>query len=244
VIDYHIHIGQFNEVYYDAYEVFQAIESSLCKTGVTEVHYSSTSSCRDDVELCKIEEEIAYAQNFSSKSLVVKPYLWYVPKYAEQNISVKSALQAFDYCGVKLHPFAQSWDFSNPKHKKALEEIFECCTDSKSILIHCSKDKSCVPNRFEEFFKNFPDTNVILAHSNPVEETVEMLRKYKKIKSDIAYADEENIQKIMNSDVKEKVLFGTDFPVTHYFNNHLFNKKISLKKEYLEDCSKIRFFYE
>lgn len=241
MIDYHIHIGQFNKVYYDAYEVFRAIEFSVPKTKVSEIHYSSTSSCRDDVELCKVEEEIAYAQKFSSKSLFVKPYLWYVPKYAEQNISVKSALQAFDYCGVKLHPFAQNWDFSNLKHKKALEEIFECFTKEKSILIHCGKDKSCSPNRFEEFFKNFTDTNVILAHSNPVEETVEMLKKYKNVKSDIAYTSKGNIQKLMNTNVNEKVLFGTDFPITHYFNNHLFGKKISMQAQYLEDCNRIKF---
>ncbi len=243
MIDYHIHIGQFNEVYYDAYEVFRAIEFSVPKTKVTEIHYSSTSSCRDDVELCKVEEEIAYSQEFSSKSLCVKPYLWYVPKYAEQNISVKFALKAFDYCGVKLHPFAQNWDFSNSKHKKVLEEIFECCIDNnKAILIHCGKDKSCMPNRFEDFFKNFPDTNVILAHSNPVEETVAILEKYKNVKSDIAYTSKENIQKLMNSKVKEKVLFGTDFPITHYFNNRLFNKKISMQEQYLEDCNRIKFY--
>lgn len=213
MIDYHIHIGQFNKVYYDAYEVFRAIEFSVSKTKVTEIHYSSTSSCRDDVELCKVEEEIAYAQKFSSKSLFVKPYLWYVPKYAEQNISVKSALQ----------------------------EIFECFTKEKSILIHCGKDKSCSPNRFEEFFKNFTDTNVILAHSNPVEETVEMLKKYKNVKSDIAYTSKGNIQKLMNTNVNEKVLFGTDFPITHYFNNHLFGKKISMQAQYLEDCNRIKF---
>ena len=42
----------------------------------------------------------------------------------------------------------------------------------------------------------------------------------------------------MQSDVKNKVLFGTDFPVTHYFETHLFGRKISLEEEYIKDCSK------
>ena len=84
--DYHVHIGQFNELYYDALEIFDVIES----TGlISEVHYSSTSTCRNDVELIGIEEEIEYAQKYESNFLKVKPYLWYIPKYAKENISVQ-----------------------------------------------------------------------------------------------------------------------------------------------------------
>lgn len=240
--DHHVHIGQFNEIYFDAYSVFQSIEETCVQTGITEVYYSSTSSCRDDAELSKVEEEIAYAQAFKSKKIVVKPYLWYIPKYAEENISVKSALNAFDYCGIKLHPFAQKWDFENPCHKKALEEIFECCTENKSVLIHCGKTPETLPSRFEPFFKIFPDANVILAHSNPVNITIKMLKKYKNVKSDTAYSDEKDIIALMKSGVKEKVLFGTDFPLTHYFDRLLFGKKRTMNEQYIEDCRKIKLF--
>lgn len=33
-----------------------------------------------------------------------------------------------------------------------------------------------------------------------------------------------------------KILFGSDFPVSHYFATHLFNKNLLLKDEYIEDC--------
>ena len=75
MIDYHVHIGQFNEKYFDAHSIFGLIESTSKKTKITEVYYSSTSSCRDDVEFEKVEEEIFYAQSFSSEKLIVKPYL-------------------------------------------------------------------------------------------------------------------------------------------------------------------------
>lgn len=64
--DHHVHIGQFNEVYYDALQVFNAIEESAKQNSVTQVYFSSTSSCRDDAELSKIEEETAYALKFKS----------------------------------------------------------------------------------------------------------------------------------------------------------------------------------
>lgn len=246
-IDHHTHIGQFNEIYYDPLEVFNAIEVVSKLTTITEIHYSSTSSCRDDVELSKIEEETAYAQQFNSDTLKVKPYLWYVPKYVEENISVKSALDSFDYCGIKLHPYAQKWDFENPKHRKCLEKIFEAASEKEKrkfhILIHCGLDTECKPRRFEYFFKEYPDANVILAHSNPVNETIEMLKKYKNVKCDIAYSTSENINKLMKSDVKNKVLFGTDFPVTHYFETHLFGKNISIGDEYIKNCSINSFLY-
>ena len=240
--DHHVHIGQFNEIYYDPLQVLDAIETVASQTLITEVHYSSTSSCRDDVELSKIEEEIFYTQQFRSDVLIAKPYLWFVPKYANENISAKSALQGFDYCGIKVHPSAQKWDFENPKHKKCLENIFEAASEKENeafhILIHCGLDTECRPKRFEQFFKEYPEANVILAHSNPADETIEMLKKYKNIKCDIAYSKSETIQKLMQSDVKNKVLFGTDFPVTHYFETHLFGRKISLEEEYIKDCSK------
>ena len=62
--DHHIHIGQFNEVYYDALQVFEILDSLAETTGVTRLCYSSTSSCRDDAELVLVEEEIAYAQSY------------------------------------------------------------------------------------------------------------------------------------------------------------------------------------
>ena len=80
--DHHVHIGQFNEVYYDAHEVFAAIEEAGAEVDVDEARFSSTSSCRDDVELSKIEEETEYALFYSGR-LKVRPYLWFVPSYGK-----------------------------------------------------------------------------------------------------------------------------------------------------------------
>ncbi len=234
--DIHVHIGQFNEVYYDALEVFNAIESTFKKTGVSEIYFSSTSSCRDDVELSKIEEETAYTLQFKSDVLTVHPYLWFVPKYAEQKINVKSAMKSFDYVGFKLHPFAQKWNLENPVHKKCLEDIFEYATEyKKSILIHSGINESN-PLRFEQFFKNFPNAKVILAHSNPPETVATLVNKYKNVFCDTAYAEKKNL-KIVFQKIKDKskILFGTDFPVTNYFDTRLFGNKMPLQQQYEKD---------
>lgn len=239
--DYHIHIGQFNEVYYDALEIFNAIETNFSETGVSEVYFSSTSSCRDDVELSKIEEETAYALEFKSQILTVKPYLWFVPKYAREKISVKSAMKTFDYVGFKLHPFAQKWNLENPIHKKCLEDIFEYASENKKlILIHSGIDESN-PLHFEQFFKNFPDAKVILAHSNPPETVANLVNKYKNVFCDTAYAEKKNLKTVLQKiEDKSKILFGTDFPLTNYFGKRLFGKDLTLEKQYEKDFKNFR----
>ena len=237
--DVHVHIGQFNDKYYDSHAVFDAIEQSAEDFGIDCVQYSSTSSCRYDVELPRIEEEIAFAQNYKSSVIKTQPYLWFTPRYARQGISVKSALQAFDYCGIKLHPIAHDWDFADSSHKKSLEEIFCCCGEThKPILIHCGVGKVQSPSRFECFIKNHPDTPVILAHSQPCNATIKMMSKYPNIKCDIAFLTTKEIQHLLFCTKRHKidrsrVLFGSDFPITHYYNE----ENISLAQQYKKDCA-------
>lgn len=234
--DYHVHIGQFNELYYDALEIFDVIES----TGlISEVHYSSTSTCRNDVELIGIEEEIEYAQKYESNFLKVKPYLWFIPKYAEQRISVESATKSFDYCGIKIHPAGQYWEENNSNHLKALHQIFSWADDNKRyVLIHCGPKNYDLPTRFEQFFKEYKNAKIILAHSNPVFETAQMVNKYDNVFCDTACINKESFEQLKKeiNDTK-KILFGSDFPINNYWNKLLFNKSKSLSKEYKETCA-------
>jgi predicted TIM-barrel fold metal-dependent hydrolase len=240
--DYHIHIGQFNDKYYDPFEIFHIIEKLSDKTKIKEIYYSSTSSCRDDVELSGIEEEINYAQSFNSKKVITKPYLWYIPKYAEQNISVESATKAFDYCGIKIHPAGQIWDENNSIHLKALHQIFKWADNNKKyILIHCGAKKYDLPTRFEQFFAEYTNAKIILAHSNPVSETAQMVNKYNNVFCDTACIQKESFDQLKKEiNNTKKILFGSDFPVNNYFNKLLFNKKMSLSKEYTETCKIIK----
>ncbi|MBO4386938.1 MAG: amidohydrolase family protein [Treponema sp.] len=244
--DHHIHIGQFNEIYYDALELFELIESTQEKTGVTQIRYSSTSSCRDDAELRLVEEEIAYAQSYESEKLIAKPYLWFIPRYAEQGISVKNATSAFDYCGIKLHPAGQKWDEENEVHVKSLHQIFAWADDNaKSILIHCGSQKCDLPARFEKFFAEYTNARVVLAHSNPVMETALMVNRYKNVFCDTACIERKDLKKLLTLiNDNSKILFGSDFPVTHYFSTHLFRKKYSMEEEYVKDCGMFKEFVD
>ncbi len=233
--DYHVHIGQFNKEYYDAHKVFDTIVSA--GVGIDYVRYSSTSSCRYDVELFRIEEEIMYAQQYSDYRLTLIPYLWFVPKYAEQGIDVRSAMSSFDYCGIKIHSYAQHWDLENTAHRKCLDNIFGWADDmKKDVLIHCGVDKCCLPSRFEQFFGAYPNARIILAHSRPLDDTISMLQKYSNVYCDISYTPQDDVIRLTQTEYKHRILFGTDFPITHYWAHHLHNETISLQEQYKRDC--------
>lgn len=244
MIDYHVHIGQFNNTYYDAFDVFKAIEESYTTTKVNQIFYSSTSTCRDDVEFSKIEEEIFYSQNFSSNVLKVSPYLWYNPKYIQQGISLYTVINHFDYTGIKIHPFGQHWDFSNSKHINCLNDLFSWADQyNKYILIHCGNDFCDLPSRFLDFFVRYPNSKPILAHSTPVQMTSKIINIQKNVYCDTAMISKKIIKQLKSSITdKDKILFGSDFPVSHYWNNIFSNKKISLSKQYLLDCKNLRYF--
>ena len=168
----------------------------------------------------------------------MRPYLWFVPSYAEKNISAFSATKTFDYCGIKLHPAAQKWDLKNPRHKKCMEEIFDWSAQNKKpVLVHSGTIPVDLPTRFSPFAIERPDSVLILAHSNPVKECAELVNTHKNIFCDTACIQKKNLEKLRSLvRNKEKILFGSDFPVTHYITTHSFGRKYSLKEEYLLDC--------
>lgn len=231
--DHHVHIGQFNEVYYDSHEVFEAISANAERFGINEVLYSSTSSCRYDVELFRIEEEIEYAQKFSSSVLKVQPYFWLVPKYAEENVDFEKAMEKFDYCGFKIHPISHKWNLRNVNQVKMLEKAFSYAQENNlSVLIHSGKEKCCRPERFEKFFDEFENLKFVLAHSAPISAASKMTAKHKNVFCDTAFCEEKYVRKVMEKIPKERILFGTDFPITHYWSE----KKVSLAEQYKKDC--------
>ncbi|WP_422822274.1 amidohydrolase family protein [Treponema zioleckii] len=80
----------------------------------------------------------------------------------------------------------------------------------------------------------YPNAKVILAHSNPVKETAEMVNKYPNVFCDTACLSKENLTKLRQKVTdKSKILFGSDFPVSHYFASRFSGKTSSLEDEYI-----------
>ena len=214
--DYHVHIGQFDTVYYYADRVFSALKAN----GIGEVWFSSTTSCL----YCKekdlyegVKEEMKNSLLAASEiGLKAHALYWVVPKiHFEKIVSVKEAMSEIEYDGFKIHPRAQKWDLSDEKTASLAKEIFSYAQmHNKMILIHCDEDYP--PTLFEHLIASHPKASVQLAHCRPIKETLYMLRTYSNTICDTAMADKDTIEQLKQAGFSSRIRYGTDFPIMHY----------------------------
>ena len=231
MLDAHVHIGQFHEEYYGFGEVFNTIFNSGIVDGIV---YSSTSSCIRDVGYGIIRNEIAEALKKYPASIAT-PLFWVVPDYINQGITVEAAMSELDYGGFKLHPYGNGWDFENDARQcEILHEVFDYADKRQMrILIHTGESGVDIPSRFERFFGEYRNARIVLAHCRPAGETIKLMQKYPNVSGDTAFAPKENIEDVKNAGFGERLIFGTDFPITHYFYGK--ESGVSLDSQYKRD---------
>jgi len=243
VTDIHIHIGQFNEIYYDANEVFDAV---FACDSIDHLFFSSTTSCVEGVLYNIVAKEIENALKFYGPEKTA-PFFWYNPAYIEQGVDIEQVMDDLPYQGFKLHPLCHNWDFENQKHVKTLRKAFDYAAQKKlPILLHTGEGDVHSPDRFEAFFGLYPTVQFILAHSRPVETTITMLQKYGNVYCDISFAPEMSLQEITAAGFVSRILFGSDFPITHYFRTKYPPQDgvpvITLQEQYREDAAQSMYF--
>jgi predicted TIM-barrel fold metal-dependent hydrolase len=233
-IDHHIHIGQFYEKYYAPVEILQIVAD----TGIEKCLYSSTSSCNDGVKYTEIEKETDIAaKHFSTDRM--QALLWFIPAYIAQGLTVEKAFSSFPYHGIKIHPGAQRWDLSDRKEIDCLHSLFGFAdAHHLPVLIHTGEGNFEKPAYFEQFFPVYKKAKIILAHCRPAAETIKMFSQYS-VYGDTAFAPEERIKEIVSAGYADRLLFGTDFPITHYFAQKYFNSDLSLCSQYEKDIKDI-----
>jgi predicted TIM-barrel fold metal-dependent hydrolase len=229
--DNHIHFGQFYETYYEPLEIMNVIENA----GIDSCWYSSTTSCKENIRYGEVEKEIELVTaRFSTENF--KPFLWYVPEYRKQGVAVENAMLNIHYAGIKLHPRSNSWDIDNFEIIDLLHSIFNYANaNDLPVLIHTGYDKLDEANKFSEFFGKYPRTKIILAHCRPIEQTLELLQNYNNIFCDTAFVPEKDLQKIIANGFCKKIYLGSDFPITHYFEQNKTKMEIKLVEQYKKD---------
>jgi len=232
MIDTHIHIGKFNEVYYEPVEIMRIIEDSGVVTGCC---FSSTSMGEPGITYKDVEKEIQSILKVYSED-VMRPYFWFFPGYIQQGISVESAMNGLPYKGFKIHT-RDEWNFENDTlQTEVLHQIFGYANrHDLPILIHTGESDIDRPNRLEPFFKAYPNVKSILAHCRPANKTIEMFQRYKNVYGDTAFAPKERIKEIVDAGYADRIFGGTDFPITNYFDKKFSNSKISLNEQYQKD---------
>lgn len=233
--DYHIHIGQFDKVYYYADRVFSALKSC----GTDELWFSSTTSSMYFKEHSALAGHSELQENSPSakdlydgikeemrsalacaKEIGIKAHAlyWCVPDmHKALGVSVSDVMRNLPYEGFKIHPFAQIWNMDDSFAFSLAEEIFSYAEKRKMrILIHCGEDAVCSPRLFERQIAEHPNVVVQLAHSRPADDILYMLTNYSGTFCDTAFAAQCEVEKIMEAGFSGRILYGTDFPITHY----------------------------
>jgi predicted TIM-barrel fold metal-dependent hydrolase len=238
--DSHIHIGQYEDVYYDPLEIMDIVMSA----GMEAMCFSTTSSCMENILYPEIENEItAFLSRISYSAETIRPFFWFIPDYINQNITIENAFNVIPYKGIKIHPFAHNWNFDDSRHMETLHNLFDYADrHCLPILIHTGHSEVDRADRFERFIRKYHSTKFILAHCRPLNTTIEMLKKYNNVYCDTAFTTKTELRKIILAGFCKRIIFGSDFPITHFFRTRYppsnKNPAIPLQEKYLEDISK------
>lgn len=232
--DWHVHTGQWHEIYYEPRDVIRSLKAC----GTDEIYFSSTTSeryCKESLavqgnadlkkslptvrELYEfIRNEITVALDSAKEvGLKANPLYWVIPEvHFAKAATIKEAMSDLPYEGFKIHPRGNVWDLSDAKTAALVEEVFSYAEKrGKMILIHCDED--FLPTFFEPLIASHPKAIAQLAHCRPLKDTLYMLRTYPNVVCDTAFVDDETKKKIEEVGFTDRIRYGTDFPITHYF---------------------------
>lgn len=217
--DTHVHVGWFVNRYYSPYYV----SKKLRKLGIESVAISSTSTCAEEYNL--IIEEFTWLEKEWGNNLV--PILWLTPQ-----MIIGEGLESLLRSSIKWKVIKMHWD-AHPEFYFSPYLVQNIMNDKRlhglPVLIHTGHNKTCRASVFKDIINHYTDRLFILAHCRPLQETSTILKNSPNAFADTAFMSEIDIIKLLDNGFANKILWGTDFPITEYYNVSLRNLKNKLK---------------
>lgn len=226
-------------IYFDTYYSPNSVINALSKNGIKKAWISSTTACmawqnsdEKDYIINKIEKEIQEAVTTAEKNrMTLIPLYWVSYQRYIDGEHIDHIMKGSLYKGFKIHPKSYGWD-RDEKLETLLEEVCEYAgKHALPILIHTGSECIDAPNRFEVYFKNYSSVKFVLAHCKATEQIIRILTQYHNVYGDTSFCSYESYDAICKAGFKDKMLFGTDFPITHWYTEHF--KKGETEKENL-----------
>lgn len=213
--DCHVHFGQYHHLYYQPSLVVKALH----RNGVRRAWVSSTTACiapesSDEARYLSrhIDEEMQEALAEAGKcGMTLVPLYWAVPERYHDLNKVDGSM----YAGFKIHPKIGEWGSENGS--KLLRDVCVCASRKNfPVLIHTGVDDVDSPARFEKNFAEYPDVTFVLAHCRNAREIIRLFGKYDNLFGDTAFCPAEDHENICLAGFRSRMLWGTDFPITHW----------------------------
>lgn len=229
--DWHTHSGQYFDSYYDFHDVFDVLK----KNGIDETVYAYLTPKFDNKDVAvsffhSVEEELKLAREYACSIGLKVNFLYWADPLVLNSISLETIFSNFQYFGIALHPVLHNWscDFSD-----FLTEIFLFARkENIPVFLHTGVSENDEPLQFEKWFTDFPDVEVHLAHCKATDSIIFLFSKYKNLFGDSAFCPCDSYEKICEAGFKDRILFGSDFPITHYYATHVYGEKITIEENY------------
>lgn len=221
-VDIHTHIGQFYQTYYDFHDVFSALKNN----GITETTCAYLiplfTESEPAIAFCRaMTEETKEALEFAEKiDLKVHVLYWIDPMVLLGGISLESIVGSLEYKGLVVHPFLNDWNPDDKQRAALLTKVFEFAQERNyGIYFHTGCSASDNPLNFEKWFADFPSVKVHLAHCKDPEPIIQLFSKYENLVGDTAFCPQDSYEAICKAGFKDRMFFGTDFPITHWYQH-------------------------
>lgn len=233
--DHHVHCGQYESAYFQPAYVIQALHVN----GIKRIWLSSSTSNivwlnKDEKHMLikHVEDELKEAMAVGrDENVEVLPLYWVVPQRHHEGESIADVMNAFPYCGFKIHPRMKGWEKYEPEIESLLFDICEYAESYRlPVLIHTGVDVIDSPDRFENLFSKYSTVTFTLAHCRKTDTIIRLFSQYSNVNGDCAFCPEESIKEINNAGYSERMHFGTDFPITFWYEKSPENRTVTYKE--------------
>ena len=206
MIDFHVHTGHFKDgLYFSPEEVAEGMKA----LNIERYYFSSTST--GSVPFRYVRRQFEELISLSEGRAV--PFLWVSPDML-MNSPDLSAYFFREFAGLKIHGYHQDWDPDG----KELRRVFEIAKDKNiPVMFHTGGREASNAGVYRNICLEFPDVKVILAHGRPIDECINVMKECHNAWADTAFMSVQNILKLRDAELINRVLWGSDFPVMRYF---------------------------
>ena len=210
IIDNHVHLGWFSDGYHSPLEIWRLLK----QVGVDSAAVSSTSTCAELYH--NIQTEFYQLFSIAGKENIC-PILWLTPAMLLKEWPLKKLLKSkIEWRGIKLHYVSHPlWSKTPCLVDKALGIARNL--GGVPVLLHTGDWENCHAGVFEPLIAAKSDLNFVLAHGRPIDETIHLMKNHINVWTDTAFMPVEDINKLVCEGLAEKILFGSDIPITKIF---------------------------
>lgn len=210
LIDTHIHVGQFNDLYFAPSAIHELVE----QLGVDYYAVSSTTQCEENYP--KVLSEMEELIRLDGKKVL--PIMWITPEALQGNIALYLESD-IKWRMLKIHPFLNQTEW-NPEGE-LFAEVLDIAKELRlPLLIHTGESDCCKASLYEQTIKDNPDITFILAHGRPIQFALHIAASYENAYVDSAFMPIEHMKMFIEYGFSEKLLWGTDMCIPKHFNRN------------------------